>query len=99
MSTKIGDQKSELTKKQKWFFIFFMLNSSALYEIGRIIIQYYLNNDRLPLSYYFLVGIGTSILALIIEYLTKNNAHKLKTILAALIMMAMILVALFVRRP
>jgi hypothetical protein len=47
--------KSELIKKQKWSFISFLLNSSALYQIGMRITQYYLSNDRLPLRYYFLL--------------------------------------------
>ena len=99
MSTKIGDQNSELTKKQKWSFIFFMLNSSALYQIGIMTTQYYLNNNRLPLSYHFLVGIATSILALVIEYLIKNKSHKFKKVLAAQVMIGMVLVALFIPRP
>lgn len=94
-----GNQKSELTKKQKWSFIFFMLNSSALYEVGIMITQYYLNNDRLPLSYHFLVGIATSIFAVIIEYLARNKSHKFKMLLAALIMIIMVLFALFIPRP
>ena len=99
MSTKIGDQNAELTKKQKWSFIFFMLNSSALYQIGIMTTQYYLNNDRLPLSYHLFVGIATSILALVIEYLTKNKSHKFKKLLAALVMIGMVLVALFIPKP
>jgi len=98
MSMKINDQKSELAKKLKWSFIFFMVNSGALYQIGIITTQYYLSNDRLPLSYHFLVGIVTSILGLIIGYLTKNKSYKLQQILAALTMIAMILVALFISR-
>ena len=93
------NQKQELTKKQKWSFIFFMLNSGALYQIGMMITEYYFNNDRLPLSYHFLVGIATSIIAWIIEYLTKNKSHKLRKLLAAIIMIGMILFALFIPRP
>jgi len=93
------NQKFELSKKQKWSFVFFMLNSSTLYQIGIMYAEYYLNNLRLPLSYHFLVGIATTILALIIEYLVKNESHKFKKVLTVLIMLSMVICALFIPRP
>ena len=91
-----GNQKSALTKKQKWSFIFFMLNSTALYQICIMTTRYYLNDDRLALSYHFRVGIATSILALIIEFLAKNKSHKFKIWLATLIMVGMVMSALLI---
>ena len=91
-------QESDLTRQQKWAGEFFMLNSCALYQIGMVISHYYLNNDRLPLSYHFFVGIISSILALIIEQITKHRAHKFKVWLVVLIMAGMVLTALFIPR-
>lgn len=93
------NQKSGISKKQKWSFVFFMLNSSALYQIGIMYVQYYINNLRLPLSYHFLVGIATTILALIIEYFVKDKSHKFKKVLTVLIMLSMVICALFIPRP
>jgi len=90
------DEKSDLTKHQKWAGGFFMLNSCALYQIGMIISNQYLNDDRLPLSYHFFVGIVTSILALIIEQITKHNTHKFKVWLVVSVMAGMVLSALFI---
>ena len=89
-------QKSDLTKHQKWADVFFLLNSCALYQIGMTISNYYLNDDRLPFSYHVFVGIVTSILALIIEQITKHIAHKFKIWLVVLIMAGMVLTALFI---
>ena len=93
------NQEDEISKNQKWSFVFFMLNSTALYQIGIMYAEYYLNNLRLPLSYHFLVGITTTILALIIEYLVKNKSHKFKKVLAILITLSMVICALFIPRP
>ena len=63
-----------------------------------MITQYYLNDDRLPLSYHFLVGIATSVLALIIEYLARKKSHKFNVWLSASITVGMIMSALFISR-
>ncbi|MDQ6479436.1 hypothetical protein [Dyadobacter sp. LHD-138] len=75
-----------------------MLNSTALYQIGIMTIQYYFGDDRLPLRYHFFVGITTSILALIIEYLVRSKSHRFKMWLAALMMVGMVISALFIPR-
>ncbi|MCF2444687.1 hypothetical protein L0657_12025 [Dyadobacter sp. CY345] len=93
------NQKFEITKKQKWSFVFFMLNSSALYQIGVMYAEYYFNNSRLPLSYHFLIWMVTSSIAVFIGYLTKNKSLRFNKVLAALITLAMVLVALFIPRP
>lgn len=82
--------------KQKWTFVFFLLNSSILLQGGKVIAERYFNNDRLPLSYFFLIGIITSILAWVIEYLTKNWSQKMKIILAVLITILVAIIAVFV---
>jgi phosphate starvation-inducible membrane PsiE len=94
-SKNSNSQKSDL-KKHKWTFMLFLLNSSALYQIGIRITQYYQNHDRLPLHYYFFVGIETSVLALIIEHVVRNKSHRFKKLLFVLIIVVMIMTSLFI---
>ncbi len=93
------NQKSGISKKQKWSFVFFMLNSSALHQIGMMSGEYYFNKSELPFSYYFLIGAPMLFLAIAIEYLTKNKSLRFNKVLAALITLAMVLVALLIPRP
>ena len=94
--TNRAHEKSDLTKQQKWAGVFFTLNSCALYQTGMVIANYYFNDDRLPLSYHFFVGIVTSILAWLIEDTARNKTYKFKIWLAVIIMAGMVMSALFV---
>ena len=91
-----GNQETEIIRNQKWSFLFSLIASSALYQIGVMYTEYCLNDSHLPISYHFLIGIISSILILILEYSVKNKSIRIKKMLTLLMVTAMVLCALFI---
>lgn len=77
---KIDSTQSEAQRNQMWSMVLSLLNSSAFFSALTKSAEHYLENDRLPLSYFFLMGLIGAALGWGLDRLIKKKSLKFKKI-------------------
>jgi hypothetical protein len=77
---KLDIAQPESQREKMWTFMFSISNSSSFFQGLRIITEHYLKNDRLPLSYFVLIGLAAAALGWGIDTLVKKKSFKIKII-------------------
>jgi sulfite exporter TauE/SafE len=92
---KVGTAQSEYQREKMWTFMFSIFNSSSIFEGLRVISEHYLKNDRIPLSYYVLIGLAAAALGWGIDRLFKKKSFRTKIVVTVTLHLISWGVALF----
>jgi len=68
-----------------WFIIYF----GILFQGFRVLLEYYLQQDRLPFGYFFLLGVPSALISLVIQRITGQRNLTIK-IVAIIILLAIV---------
>jgi hypothetical protein len=83
---KASTEKIDQPQRDKmWFFWLSIWNSSSFFHGLTVAAEHYFENDRLPLSYFLVIGLIASLLGWGVDLITKNKSLKVKKIVAAVL--------------
>ena len=84
----VHDKKAE--KKNHWHTMIMALNFFIPFHGLKIMLESYLQEDRLPLTYFFILGLVSALLAGIIVFVTRGKTIKIKITSTALLLLIVI---------
>lgn len=80
-----------MEKKQHWDLFLVVLNFSILFNGFIVMLEGYLMEDRLPLTYFFVVGLISTIIGGVLTVATKKKPMKIKIVTTVLLLLIVVI--------
>jgi hypothetical protein len=82
--------------KSQWDFPISMVNFFIPYFGLKAILENHLMEDRLPITYYLLLGLVGGIVMIVLTFITKNKSMKIKIVVTTLLLATTIVLNLLI---